>query len=81
MPKLQPIHKLYAPTRQHRDLHRSTRNFMPLEDGRVVRVSSWSGYAGCPIETGLETMGPERARAEWRKLRAQGWTTTNPDIR
>jgi hypothetical protein len=80
MPKLQPIHKLYAPTRAHRSLHRETRNFMPLDGGRVVRVSTWHGYAGCPIEGGLETMSPERARAEWRRYLAQGWTTTNPDL-
>ena len=80
MLKLQPIHKLYAPTRRHHDLHRSTRNFIPLEGGRLVRVSTWSGYAGCPIEGGLEVMGTERARAEWRRHRAQGWTTTNPDL-
>jgi hypothetical protein len=79
MPKLQPIHKLYAPTRPYRSLARETRNFMPLADG-TVRVSTWSGDTFCPIEGGLSTMSVERARKEWRAYLALGYTKTNPDL-
>ncbi|QQG31304.1 hypothetical protein S2L_09 [Cyanophage S-2L] len=76
MSRSQPIHKLYLPGPLLSGLHRVSRSYMPLGDGQAVRISTWSGYAH-----DTHTVGVAEARADWRRYRAQGWTTTNPDLR